>query len=462
MAVGMDRFARAQLSRRDLLKAGALAGASAAVAGAYGSRRAFAQSTSPLAPAELELWYQDWPPLTAVYQQLKSKVESQQPAVTLKLTPLPYEQLQSKLLPAVAAGEEPEIMNAYSSWLVASDIASLFAPVTPGIMSTEKAQSLFYPSALSEGLRGDNAYYLPFLNGMGGSTWTYNASILEDAGIDPATLTTWDAFVDAGKQLVQWDGNDLVRAGIAFSPYIASAWVTAIRELGGEYYDAATGKFTLTHDIAKQALKNIDDLLKVHKVDDITKEAPSHANMTGYGAADGFEQGKAAITNFGSWIVSGYETTSPEFRAGILAQPSIGDASDRLELGHNAIHLLSRKLLDDPAKLAAAEFFVSQFADPTNFFSLADTYGGSVIIPAVAQDPSITDHHWGALQQQYDQLVWPRAVFEEHHVPDWNITVAWPDLLRVFKDSESMDTVLSDLETESNQLEQDALDRLGS
>ncbi len=460
MTVGLDRFGR-PISRRDLLKAGAIAGAGLAVGGTLGARRVLAQASEPLAPATLELWYQDWPPLTAVYQSLKASMEAAQPDVTLTLTPLPYEQLLAKLLPSIAAGEEPEVMNAYSSWLVASDISNLFAAVTPDVLSVEEAQTLFYPSALAEGIRGDNAYYLPFLNGMGGSTWTYNASILEEAGIDPATLTTWDAFVEAGKALVQWDGDELVRAGLAFSPYIASAWVTHIRELGGEYFDVEQGRFTLDHDIAKQALQHLDDLLKVHKVDDITKEAPSHANMTGFGAPDGFEQGKAAITNFGGWIVSGYETTSPDFRAGILANPSVGTATDRIELGHNGIHLLSRKLLDDPAKLAAAQFFVSQFANPSNFFPLVDVYGGSVIIPAVAQDPTIGERHWGSLQQQYDQLVWPRAVFEHHHVPDWNITIAWPQLLRVFKDGESMDQVLGDLQQQSNELEQDARDRLG-
>lgn len=460
MNVALDRFGR-PISRRDLLKAGAVAGAGLTASGVLGARHVLAQSEAPLAPAQIELWYQDWPPITAVYEQLKASVEAAQPNISITLTKLPYEQLLAKMLPSIAAGEEPEIMMAYSSWLVASDIPSLFTPVAPGILTTDEANQLFYPSALSEGLRGDSLYYLPFLNGMGGSTWTYNVDILEDAGIDPATLTTWDALVEAGKALVQWDGDNLVRAGVAFSPYIASGWVTMIEELGGQYFDAEQGKFTLTHDIAKQALKDIDDLLKVHKVDDITKEAPSHENMTGYGAPDGFQQGKAAITNFGSWIVSGYESTTPEFRAGIFANPSVGTATDRIELGHNGIHVLSRKLEADPAKKAAAKYFVGQFANPANFFGLTDLYGGSVIIPAVARDPSITDHHWGSLQQQYDQLVWPRAAFEEHHVPDWNITVAWPQLLRVFKDSESMDTVLADLESQSNQLEQDARDRLG-
>jgi ABC-type glycerol-3-phosphate transport system substrate-binding protein len=450
-----------RLSRRELLKAGAAAGLGTMAAGMVGSRSAFAQGEQ-LAPAELELWYQDWDPITAVYQSLKESIEAAQPNVKLTLTKKPYEQLLAAVLPAVAAGEEPELMMVYSSWLVASDIPSLFTPVAPGIMTVQEAEALFYPAALSEGLRGDNLYFLPFLNGMGGSTFTYNVNHLKDAGIDPASLQTWDDLVDAGKELVQWDGDNLVRAGIAFSPYLSSAWVTGIRQLGGEYFDPATGKFNLTSPEAVEALKRIDDLLKVHKVDDILKEAPSHAAMdTAYGGSGGFPVGLSSITNFGSWIVSGDPTANPGLEAGVFPMPRMGDKTEEIELSHNAVHVLSRKLAADPAKQAAAKYFISQFSIPAAFHPFVDIYGGSVIIPSVARDPAVLDRRWGSIQQQYDQTIWPRAVFEEHHIVDWGITEAWKDLYRVFKDSEPMETVLADLEARSNQFEQDAREKLG-
>ena len=447
------------LSRRTMLKAGALAGAGMMTAGVWGARRAMAQDQ--LAPAELTLWHQDWGPLNSTYQAIKAAVETAQPNVKVNVTPIGYNDLLAKIIPSIAAGNEADIMMVYSSWLVASDIPSLFTPVAPDIMSTADAQALFYPAALSEGLRGDNLYYLPFLNGMGGSTFTYNTDQLAEKGIDPASIKTWQDLVDAGKELVQWDGDNLVRAGVAFSPYIASAWVTGIKQLGGSYFDPETGKFNLTSAEALQSLKNIDDLLKVHKVDDILKEAPSHANMSGFGAADGFEKGQAAITNMGSWIVSADPPRPAGLNAGVFATPKMGDATEDIELSHNAVHVLSRRLGDDPAKKAAAEFIVSQFANPALFLPLVDIYGGSVIIPAVANDPTILDRRWGAIQQQYDKDIWPRATFEEHHIPEWSIDVAWQDLLRVFKDSEPMDTVLADVEAKANQMEQDARDKLG-
>ena len=91
--------------------------------------------------------------------------------------------------------------------------------------------------------------------------------------------------------------------------------------------------------------------------------------------------------------------------------------------------------------------------------NVCETYG--LIVPSVAQDPAVLERRWGAVQQQYDRDIWPRAVFEHHHIPDWNITGAWSYLYRIFKDSEPYETVLAELEANANQLEQDARDRLG-
>jgi len=392
----------------------------------------------------------------------KNAVEQAEPNVKVKLTALPYEQLLAKVLPSIAAGTEAEVMMAYSSWFVASDLTQLVLPLVPEVMSNEEAEALIFPRALAEGERDGKFYYLAWANGQGGSTFTYNVDILEQEGVDPATFRTWDDLVEAGKKLVKWDGDNLVRAGIAFSPYIASGWVSGIMQLGGSYFDPETGKFNLTSDIAKQALKNIDDLLKVHKVDDILKEAPSHANMTGYGAPDGFEKGLAAITNFGSWIVSGYEKTTPNFRAGIFPMPPMGTATNEIEISHNGVLVLSRKLANDPAKKAAAALFARKVLSPEALGALCDSYGGSIpVIPVARSEDVLANRRWGYLQQQYDELVWPIVRYEVHHIPDWTITIAWPQLLRVFKDNEPMDVVLKDLEEQSNELEREARDRLG-
>ena len=360
-----------------------------------------------LAPATLELWHQDWPPINAAYQSLKAAVETAQPNITITLTPLPYEQLLAQILPSVAAGEEPELMNVYSSWLVGSDIESLFTPVAPEIMTTEEAEALFYSAALGEGLRGESLYYLPFLNGMGGSTFTYNPAHLEEKGIDPASIVD----VAGPRRRRQGAGRLGGRRAQALGHRVQPLHLVGLGDRhppAGRFVLRSGERASSTSPALRRSrrIKLIDDLLKVHRVDDILKAAPSHADMnSAYGGPGGFPQGLAAITNFGSWIVSSDDpTANPGLEAGVFAMPKMGDATEEIELSHNAVHVLSRKLLEDDAKRAAARFFISQFADPALFLPLTDIYGGSVIIPSVAEDPAVLERRWGSIQQQYDQL----------------------------------------------------------
>lgn len=447
-------------SRREFLARAGAVGAGLTGLGALQAVGPFVRTSRAATAVTLEVWYQDWGPLTEVLQTTVAVVEKKESRFKFKLTAIPYEQLQQRMLPSIAAGREADILFGYTSWYVATDVSKLFLPLSE-IMTREEAETLIYPSALAEGTVGTDVYFLTWANGMGGSTFTYNVDILEKEGVDPKTVnSSWDAFVSAGKRLVRWEGNDLRRAGIAFSPYMATMWTSGIIQMGGNYYDPKTGKFDLTSSAAFKSLKMIDDLLKVHKVDDIRKEAPSHANMTGYGAPDGFEKGLAAITNFGSWIVSGYEKSSPHFRAGIFRMPWMGDEVKKIELSHSGGWSLSRKLAKDPAKKEAAKLFIQTLFSPDSLLGLADKYGGSIASPAAVRSPEMAKRRWGSIQQQYDTEVWPYAQFERHHIPDWAITVAWPALVKVFKDSEPMERVLKELEDRSNRLEEQALERL--
>jgi len=447
------------VSRRAFLRGAAMAGASVALATITSSFPSPALVRPVRAQTAIELWYQDWGPLTDSLNGAVALNQKSDPNTTIKLTPLPYDQLLAKLLPSIAAGQEPELMFGYSSWLVAVDITKLFLPVVPELMTLEEAQKLFYPAALAEGTRGDKAYYLPFANGMGGSTFTYNVDILEQEGVNARSLDTWDKLVEAAKKLTRWEGNNLVRAGFGFSPYMGTMWTSMIMQMGGQYYDPQTHKFNLTSPEAIKAVKMIDDLLKVHKVDDLAKEAPSHSNMTGYAAPDGFEKGLAAISNYGSWIVSGYEKTTPSFRAGIMRMPFVGD-KQVLELSHNGIFMVSRKVANDSAKKAAALGFIKTLFSAEVLGPLADVYGGALLQPPVVRDPSFAQRRWGAMSKDYDTEVMPYAQHEQHHIADWVLANAWPALLKIWKDSEAPEGVLKQLEDDSNALEEQALERL--
>ena len=137
-------------------------------------------------------------------------------------------------------------------------------------------------------------------------------------------------------------------------------------------------------------------------------------------------------------------------------------AKQMIEVSHSAVFALSRKLADDNAKKEAGKFFLQTLFSPPTLGGMGDVYGGSILSPVVVRDPSMDKRHWGALQKQYDTDVWPVAQFEQHHIADWAITIAWDELLKIFKDSQPYEPVLKGLEDQSNELEAQAIERLGA
>jgi ABC-type glycerol-3-phosphate transport system substrate-binding protein len=458
------------MSRRDLLKAGAAAGAGAVGAGLAGNGRAGAQSPSaaasgpPLERAFLEVWHQDWPPLNALYQAAVEALTATQPNVRVRVTPLGVDTLRSNLLNAMQAGSEPEVSMAYAVWLVDRIFEPQVTPVVPVIMTAEQAAAITYPASLAEGARGEagDAYELSFFNGMGGAIFLANADHLDEAGIDLTTLGTWQGLVDAARALVKFDAGNLTRAGLSMTPFLAHTFLTGITQLGGTWFDPVAGTFDLTSDAAIDMTLNLDDLLKVHRVDDLRFEPPSVGNTNPgyYGNPDGFSKGLSSITTWEPAGFSGIEALAPDLHVVVLPVPTIGDANPVVEVPHGAVHVFSRRLRDDPAKAAAARAFVETLVSPAVVGSLVDAYAGSVVSPT-AGDASLADRRWAGTQTIAHERVWPNAHHEQHHIPNWAFDTVWPNLQRVFQTNAAIEVVLADMEAQSNTRERQIRDSLG-
>jgi ABC-type glycerol-3-phosphate transport system substrate-binding protein len=329
-------------------------------------------------------------------------------------------------------------------------------------MSAEEATALSYPAALAEGDRGGELFYLPFWNAMGGAAFLADADILAAAGVDPATLTTWDALTAAATAMAVFENGVPTRAGLGFSPWLATTWLTLIDQMGGTWYDPATGVFDVTSGEAIDALLFLDDLLKVHKVDDIRYAPPGVGNTTGYNATpDGFAAGKSAITTWNPDSFSGIEATRADIRPVVIPVPSLGETPGPIEVPHGTMHIFSKRLRDDPAKAAAARLFVETLFDPAIGGPFLDAYAGSVVSPGLAADAGSAARRWGPAQTVYGTSVWPMARTEQHHIADWPTTYVWPQLLRSLNAQAGVEVVLADLEAQSNTAERQIRDRLG-
>ncbi|WP_202079073.1 ABC transporter substrate-binding protein [Caldalkalibacillus salinus] len=82
----------------------------------------------------------------------------------------------------------------------------------------------------------------------------YRTDYFEQAGIDPDTLTTWDAFIEAGKQLQNERDGVYMMAHDTVSGDITDVWYMLLNQLGGQFYDA-DGRINFTHEANIKALE---------------------------------------------------------------------------------------------------------------------------------------------------------------------------------------------------------------
>ena len=151
----------------------------------------------------------------------------------------------TKLKPALAAGvgvpdifqtQNRDIQAFYNNYGVEQ-----FLDMTPVIQAEEKN---FVEFALANCVTDDGKYYsVPW--DIAPAAMIYRSDVFAQAGIDPLTLTTWDKYIEAGKELKKLDPGYAVEAYCYNGSTGFDQVLIYMNELGGQYYDAE-GRVDLT------------------------------------------------------------------------------------------------------------------------------------------------------------------------------------------------------------------------
>lgn len=165
----------------------------------------------------------------------------------------------TKLKPALAAGngvpdifqtQNRDIQAFYNNYGVEQflDLSGLIEP--------EKAN--FVEFALSNCVTEDGRYYsIPW--DIAPTAMIYRSDVFEAAGIDAAALTTWDKYIEAGKQLKAVNPDYAVEAYCYNGSTGFDQVLIYMNQLGGEYYNDA-GNVDLT---SAEMLKATDLMLQM-------------------------------------------------------------------------------------------------------------------------------------------------------------------------------------------------------
>ena len=259
--------------------------------------------------------------------------EAMNPGVTIKQQYLENEAFKAKLTTLLQSDQAPDF---FYSWAA----GDLTAQVKAGVMRpiddllTPEVKANIGPAGLNAFTRGGHVYGLA--QNVAQVVLWYNKKLLAQAGVDPASMSTWDGFI-AGVKKIKAAGITPIALGAKDKWPAHFYYAYLVTRIAGEqgFRDAEAGKgdgFAAPAFI--EAGKRLLELAQLEPFQP-GYQAAAYGDASGY-----FGDGKAALDLMGDWEYGAMKDNSvskkgiPDEDLGIMPFPTIpggmGDPSDVL------------------------------------------------------------------------------------------------------------------------------------
>jgi multiple sugar transport system substrate-binding protein len=150
-----------------------------------------------------------------------------------------------KLKTMIVAGSVPEVVH-FDRYLV-GQLANegLLQPIEPYLPRDLSIKQDFFPATVEEATLRGRIYAMPHTTDIRGLLW--NQDLLDNAGINSAAApASWEEFNSNARKLTRFDSHN-TPTQLGFIPWWGNwGWMGWFWHFGGDYYDTATGKLTLT------------------------------------------------------------------------------------------------------------------------------------------------------------------------------------------------------------------------
>ncbi|MDQ0338631.1 arabinosaccharide transport system substrate-binding protein [Caldalkalibacillus uzonensis] len=181
----------------------------------------------------------------------------------------PYDNMHNNLLLALQSGTgAPDLadieISRFSNYLQ-GDVQLL--PLNDVL---EPVIENFVQSRLDIYAANGNYYGMP--THVGATVMYYNMDIMNEAGIDPADIETWDDFVEAGKQVVERTGKPMLTVETG---EIMGYW-SMLTQRQTDFFDEE-GNITVDSQDAIEVLQFLHDLVHVNNIAQLTPGGGHHA-----------------------------------------------------------------------------------------------------------------------------------------------------------------------------------------
>ncbi len=138
--------------------------------------------------------------LSDYQKQAVKSFEAENPGIKVEVTTIPYPEYQQRLLTAVQGGNAPDVSTVDQIWVAAFAEAGAIAPLDDLAKSAGITADTFFPGAWASANYGGKLWGMPFNVDVWQFSF-YNQDLIKAAGIDPASLATFEGLKAAGAKL---------------------------------------------------------------------------------------------------------------------------------------------------------------------------------------------------------------------------------------------------------------------
>ncbi|MEM6615764.1 MAG: sugar ABC transporter substrate-binding protein [Pseudomonadota bacterium] len=195
--------------------------------------------------------------LSQFQQEAVDRFEAENPGIKVEVTTIPYPEYQQRLLTAVQGGNAPDISTLDQIWVGAFAQAGAVMNLSDMAAGSGLARDQFFPGAWDSANFNDGLYGIPFNVDVWQFSF-YNQDLLDSAGVDASSLTTFDGL-RAAAEAMTGDG----KFGVGLFGHRGEDTVVVVNSFifsnGGEVLNAA-GECALDEAPAVEALAYLQDL----------------------------------------------------------------------------------------------------------------------------------------------------------------------------------------------------------
>jgi ABC-type glycerol-3-phosphate transport system substrate-binding protein len=138
--------------------------------------------------------------LSQYQQEAVKSFEAENPDIKVEVTTVPYPEYQQRLLTAVQGGNAPDVSTIDQIWVAAFAAAGVIEPLDELAASAKISADTFFPGAWASATYDGSLWGIPFNVDVWQFSF-YNEDLLNAAGIDPASLATFEGLKAAGEKL---------------------------------------------------------------------------------------------------------------------------------------------------------------------------------------------------------------------------------------------------------------------